>query len=80
MAEFRPVAEAFCLRQPDARMLQEAVAAADPGLPEEVSGLLVSALRISAKRIRDDPGLVPFIRRVAVGATALREGFGGRRG
>jgi hypothetical protein len=70
--EFRPVLESFYLRQPTDAALRAAVAKQAPELTFELSELMSAALRIAAKRVKQDAGLLPWTRRLAVGLLVWR--------
>ena len=70
--EFRPVLESFYLRGPADADLRAAVSEQAPELTLELSELMSAALRIAAKRARQDAGLLPWSRRLAVGLLVCR--------
>jgi hypothetical protein len=70
--EFRPVLESFYLRQPANAALQRAIAEQAPELTFELSELMIAALRITAKRVKQDAGILPWTRRLAVGLLVWR--------
>ena len=76
---FAPVLEAFYLGLPQNPRLRAVIIQVDLELPFELVDLIVAALRISAKRIGSNPGLLPLRRRVAVSLLFWRLAIFSRR-
>ena len=76
---FVPVLEAFYLGMPQNPQLRALIVQADLDLPFELIDLMVAALRITAKRVGLDPGLLPLRRRVAVSLLFWRLAIFSRR-
>ena len=77
--EFHPVLESFYLRQPADAALRTAIAEQAPELTFELSELMIAALRITAKRVKQDAGILPWTRRLAVGLLVWRLALTSRR-
>ena len=68
-AAFRPVAESFYLQTPSNSRLGTMATRNAPALNPELITLLMNALRILAKRLKQEPGLLPLTRRLATTPT-----------
>ena len=70
---FRPVAEGFYLETPSNSRLRAIATRNAPALNPELVTLLVNALQILGKRLRQTPGLLPFSRRLAISFLVWRD-------
>jgi hypothetical protein len=74
---FRPVAESFYLQSPSNSRLRRLVSRQSPDLNSELTALLINAFRILSKRLKQEPSLLPFTRRLAASLLVWREGLMG---